>query len=106
MDKLKQLLLSVSFGDEIARDYYAGYTVGYIEDLKKFSRAKEKSLELMNTIGHVTPELLDEACKNAFSGRIEIVKDDKAYYTAGQFYDIEVPQAVLAVLEYIKAHQN
>lgn len=101
--EIKKFLNSVDFGEEIKRDYYGDYTEGYNHDKLVFNQAKLECKKLLLTLGKISEQEMVDACKRAFMGRVEWNGQDKAItYTAGQFYDLEVPQAMQSVLEYIK----
>lgn len=102
---------SVPFGDEIAKDYYGGFVSSYEQDRKVVRDAQKEISNLLGQLSPITDEELLEALPRAYSGRLEYVPavfdtDHRFEYTAGQFYNIEVPQAVQAVLEEIKRNRT
>lgn len=103
--ELIKFLNSVDFGLDVANDFYGGVNKFYMQDLKKFKTAQNEAVNLLQTLGRISDDELVEACKYAFSGRLEW-NGSKFTYTPGQFYNIELPQAGLAVAEYIKSHRN
>lgn len=104
--KLINFLNSVDFGEDVFNDFYGeGNRAGYMEDLKKFNKNKTDAANLLAELGRITDEEIAEACARAFSGRLSF--DGKTFeYCAGQFYNIEVPQAVLAVAWYIESARD
>ena len=99
--KLIRFVNSINFGIKIANDFYGGVNEAYLIDYERFSHFKNDAVNTLQELGKIEKEELENACKNAFCGRLEM-KGDDFVYTAGQFWNIEVPQAVLAVAEYIK----
>jgi len=102
---LIKFLNSIDFGQMVANDYYGGINQHYMADLKQFNKNKNEAVNILQELGKITDDEIKDACKNAFSGRLEY-NGDKFKYIAGQFYNIEVPQAVLAVAEYIKRQRD
>ena len=100
-NKLKKFLDSHKFGERIKRDYYGGNNSGFAQDKMRFDSAKKMSIKLLALLGQITKEEMTEASQRAFMGRLEY-KNKNFSYCPGQFYDLEVPQAVQAVLEYVK----
>jgi len=97
--ELLKLLNSVKFDDEILMDYYAGDDMYYLKDKQVFDKAKAGAKELLKSV-KITKAEMKEACKTVFSGRLEY-DGVKFKYIAGQFYDLELPQAIYAVLSSI-----
>ena len=106
--EIKELLDSVDFGKEVFNDYYGeDNQKGYAVDKKRFNQARRQCINLLERLESISEAEMIDACKKAFSGRLEWNgKGRKMTYTAGQFYDIEVPQAISAVLEYIIDNKN
>ena len=96
---------SVDFGIEIANDYYGGINSYYMQDLKQFQDAKNEAVNLLQIYGTITEAEIKEACENSFSGRLSY-EDGQFEYTAGQFYDLEIPDAVLSVTKYLNNNFN
>lgn len=104
--KLINFLNSHNFGADIFAEYYGeSNRAGYMEDLKRFNEAKTDAASLLSELGKITDEETKEACRRAFMGRLSF-DGDNFKYCAGQFYDIEVPQAVLAVAWYIESARD
>lgn len=106
-----EFMQSVPFGDEIRKDYYGDFVSSYEQDRKTVRKAQMEVSNLLGQLSPVTDEELLKALPSAFSGRLEyrpapFGTDDTFEYTAGQFYNIEVPQAVQAVLEEVKRNRN
>lgn len=97
-------MLSVPFGDEIAMDYYGGLNKYYETDLKKVKGARQHCEQLIDELKHVKDEEILKSLPRVFSGRLSFI-NGSFEYTAGQFYNIEVPQSVEAVLEEIKRNR-
>ena len=94
--EIKEFLNSVDFGNEIFKDYYGtGNEAGYKQDLKRFTDAKKEAMSLLAQLGTITESEMAEACKRAFMGRVKWHGTGRTItYTAGQFYDLEIPQAM------------
>jgi hypothetical protein len=102
--KLIKFLNSVDFGIKIANDYYGGVNQYYIKDSNEWHKALNEAANTIQEIGTITEKEIIDACHNAFAGRLNW--DGKRFsYTAGQFYDQEIPFAVLSVAKYIKANR-
>lgn len=99
-------MLSVPFGDKVAMDYYGGINEAYETDLKKVQRSRQDVSVLLGEISPVSDEELILALAYAFSGRLSFEEGYGFEYTAGQFYNIEVPQAVCEVLETVKRNRK
>lgn len=104
--KLINFLNSVDFGQEVFNDYYGeSNRKGYMEDLKKFNDARNDAANLLSQLGKITDDEIKEACSRAFMGRLSFDGENFSY-CAGQFYDLEIPQAVLAVAWYIQSARD
>jgi hypothetical protein len=103
--ELIKFLNSVDFGLEIARDYYGGDNEFYRKDQTEWKKARNEAVNTLQELGKITDSEIIEACKNAYSGRLEY-NGNSFKYIAGQFYDNEIPFAVLKVAEYIKANRK
>ncbi|MCK9371310.1 hypothetical protein M0R04_15460, partial [Candidatus Dojkabacteria bacterium] len=100
-DKIKVFLNSVKFGLTIANDYYGGKTLAYKTDKNRVNAHNRYIKDIMARLPDITESELIEAFASAFSGRLSLVNDN-IEYTAGQFYNIEVPQAMAWALHYIQ----
>jgi len=104
--KLINFLNAEDFGEEVFNDYYGeGNRAGYMIDLKKFNETKTDAANLLSELGKISDEEIKEACERAFCGRLEF-DGNNFHYTAGQFYNIEIPQAVLAVAWFIQSARD
>ena len=103
-NKLRKFLEAHKFGEDLA-DNYGGVNEYFKTDQKRFNDAKIESLQLLKDLKYIYKREIVEACNRAFSGRLEY-KNNCFHYTAGQFYDLEVPQAIRAVLEYVRDHRE
>ena len=104
-DNLLEFINSVDFSVEnVANDYYNGNNEYYQTDLKQFNVAKKEALNIMAQLGDIGEDELLEACKSSYGGRLDYV-GGQFKYTAGQFYDLEVPMAVCAVLDKIQRNR-
>ena len=103
--QLIKFLNSVDFGIEIANDFYGGVNKFYLTDKKRFDIFKNDAINTIQQLGKITDGEIIEACERAFCGRLEY-RGSHFEYTAGQFYDIEIPQAILAVAEYIRDNRK
>lgn len=99
-------MLLTEFGDEIAMNYYGGINEAYETDYKRVKSAQQHCMQLCDELQNVSDDEIRNALPRAFSGRLECHNRDQFHYTPGQFYNIEVPQAVEAVLEYIKRNRK
>lgn len=102
--QLYEFMQSVPFGDEIAMDYYGGINEAYETDYKRVRRAQQDVAVMIDKLSPIKDAELLEALPRAFSGRLSY-NGGQFEYTAGQFYNIEVPQAVLAVLEEVSKNR-
>jgi hypothetical protein len=103
--ELEQFLRVHNFGKKVFNDYYGQQGLeGYKADLKRFTEAKNNAKKLLKDLPNITEAEIVKACKDSFCGRLEY--DGQFHYTAGQFYDIEVPQAVQSVLINIKVSRE
>ena len=100
IEKLKDLLFSCTFTSKDIVENYGGVNEYYREDKKVHDKARRQAREILARYTPTEAELL-EASKRAFSGRLQWV-NDRWEYTAGQFYDLELPQAIHAVLDYAR----
>ena len=103
-NKLKKFLDAHTFGEDLA-DNYGGVNEYFKTDQKRFNDAKKNSFDLLMDLGPISKKEMKEASSRAFSGRLEY-KNNCFHYKAGQFYELEVPQAVRAVLEFIRDHRE
>lgn len=100
-DKIKNFLNSVKFGLVIANDYYGGKTLAYKTDKNKVNAFNRYIKDIMARLPDITEEEFTEAIENTFAHRLEY-KNGQIEYVAGQFYNIEVPQAIAWALHYIQ----
>lgn len=101
-NKLIELLNSVSFTDDETIANYGGNNQYYKADLKRFNEAKQNAITLFDKLDDIEDEEIIEACACTWSGRMSWV-DDHFEYTAGQFYTLELPQAIEAIAETLLA---
>ena len=101
LEELKKLLDSADFGKQVFADMYGeGYEDAYRKDKQKHDTAKAEAQRLLSLLRPSNEELY-QASQDAFSGRLSWLAD-RWEYTAGQFYDLELPQAIRAVLEEVR----
>ncbi len=102
-NKIIKLLNSVSFTDEETIANYGGNNSYYKHDLKVFNDNKRACLNNLKQIKRINTKKFIETCKNTWGGRLEY-KGSHFEYSAGQYYTLELPQAIGAVvLSYIKS---
>lgn len=94
-----ELLDSVSFTDSETIFNYGGYNEYYLADLNIFIKNKGEALDKLQGILKIDNTKLVKALTSAYGGRLSYNKGSFDY-TAGQFYTLELPQAVNAVLDY------
>ncbi len=105
-NKLIKLLNSVSFTDEETIANYGGDNEYYQHDLKVFNDNKRACINNLKQIKRIDEKRFVEVCKNTWQGRLEY-KGNHFEYTAGQYYTLELPQAIGAVvLSYIQGDNN
>lgn len=100
-DKIKVFLNSVKFGMTIANDYYGGKTLAYKTDKNRVNAFNRYIKDIMTRLPDITEGEFQEAIENTFSHRLEY-NNGVIEYIAGQFYNIEVPQAMGYALHYIQ----
>ena len=106
MDKIiKDFLKSVSFGKDVANDCYGGVNSFYKQDKNRVNAFNRYIKDILPRLPDITEQELEEAFKNTFSARLEL-KGNYIKYTAGQFYNIEVPQAMAWALDYIQRQRG
>lgn len=97
-----KLLNSVSFSDEETISNYGGNNSYYQYDLKVFNDNKKACLNNLKQIKRINKAKFIDTCKNTWQGRLEY-KKNHLEYTAGQYYTLELPQAINSVvLSYIQ----
>jgi len=95
--ELIKLLNSVSFTDDETIANYGGDNSYYRHDLKVFNDNKKACLHNLKQIKRINKDKLIKTCKEVWGGRLSF--DGKRFeYTAGQFYTLELPQAIGAVV--------
>jgi len=95
--EILKLLNSVSFTDNEIIANYGGINEYYKHDLKVFNDNKRACINNLKIIKRINKNKFIDTCKNTWSGRLEY-KDNHFEYTAGQFYTLELPQAIGAVV--------
>jgi len=94
-----RLLNSVSFTDEETISNYGGDNSYYQHDLKVFNDNMHACRHNLETIKRFSIVEFRKACNDTWGGRLNFVGNSyHLEYTAGQFYTLELPQAVGAVL--------
>ena len=97
--EILRLLDSVSFTDDETIANYGGNNSYYQHDLKVFNDNKSACLHNLDTIKRFSIVKFRKACNETWGGRLNFVGNSyRLEYTAGQFYTLELPQAIGAVL--------
>lgn len=104
--QIQEYIKSCKFNKKIFLDYYGeSNRSGFMHDKRTHDYARSRCKNILERLGEVRESEIIEACKHAFSGRLTW-NGAKFEYTAGQFGNLEMPQAMEAVLELIENNRT
>ena len=100
--QFEKFINSFDFGQDVKTDFYGtDNESGYLHDKAVFNKARKEAFDLLASIGKIKKNEWQNALLHAWCGRVGY--ENKHFtYIPGQFYELELPQAALAVLEYIR----
>ena len=102
---IERFLYGCIFGKKIQKYYYMDNVQGFAHDKRTHDTAKSQCKNAIKRLGNISLDEFITASKQAWSGRIEWTGNG-IEYTAGQFYNIEAPQAMAAVLQRIEDNRT
>lgn len=91
-------------GEELIANY-GGNNIYYRQDKAKHDQAKRQALNILDRIKRIDQDKIAEIAKHTFMGRLEFNQNGYEY-TAGQFYQLELPQAFAEVLSEYERQTN